>query len=170
MFLYHLYGNKYESLIKMKKVKEQGLHPKLTSMYLGTGGGGDFYPDIMERVRLRSPGAEWINFDVGIVVTLSPYDFKNYLRFPIFTNKIMVFDRDITTKLFSYIEDEYVIDESGIAGTMIEPGTPSKEELVKQYWGSGVTLENYMKNKPFSNTEIMVFERVPKNQLTLISE
>jgi len=154
----------------MKRAAKEGLYPKLTSTSLGTGGGGDFYPEIMEQVRLKEPGEQWIDFKKGIVVLLESYTFTNYFTFPVFTDKIMVFNRDITTELFSYIEDESVFDETGVEGTMVTPGTPDRRELVNEYWRSRILLSEYLKEPPYSNSEIMIFEHVPKNILTLISE
>ncbi|MFE3576044.1 hypothetical protein [Lysinibacillus sp. NPDC059133] len=47
-------------------------------------------------------------------------------------------------------------------------GLSSKEDLVKQYWESMITVEEYLKRKPYKNPEILVFETIPKKFLSIL--
>lgn len=40
-------------------------------------------------------------------------------------------------------------------------GLPSKEDLMKNYWKSINTLEEFLKNMPFNNPELYIFEKFP---------
>lgn len=166
MFLYHVYGE-LEDNKNLQMALKSGLSPNYTSTFLGSGGGGAFFPEIMEEIQHTSEYEKWINFDKGIVVFLDPNGFKKYLKFPVFSNQIMVFDRSITSILFSYIEDEYVFNETGRVGTMIEPGTHDKRTLIEMYWESRVSLNDFLLTHPYEKPEILVFDHVPPEMLTL---
>ncbi|MDQ0298081.1 hypothetical protein J2S78_000489 [Salibacterium salarium] len=81
------------------------------------------------------------------------------MRFPIFTKQIYVFDKEITTDLFGYIENEYVEEMDGRG--VIEPGFPAKEELMKKYWESRMHLDDYLDldKKPYQDPEILVLKK-----------
>jgi len=81
---------------------------------------------------------------------------ESHLRFPMFSDKILVFNKDISSDLFAYKEDQY----DGGKGCFTV-GLPSKEDLIKQYWESMNTLDEYLKHKPYKNPEILIFETVP---------
>ncbi|RSL31490.1 hypothetical protein D7Z54_20870 [Salibacterium salarium] len=159
MYLYHFFG-KSESAEKVRKVMENGLHSKTVSMFLGCGGGGGLFPDIINRIK-NGDIDEYLDFEEAVKVKFSPYNFKKYVRFPIFTKQIYVFDKEITTDLFTYIENEYVEEMDGRG--FIEPGFPSKEELMQKYWESRMHLDDYLDldKKPYQDPEILVFESIP---------
>ncbi|MFL0582600.1 hypothetical protein ACH0B6_08500 [Solibacillus silvestris] len=93
---------------------------------------------------------------------MEEYNIPHY-RFPVFSDKILVFNRDIASDLFSYIEDIY----DGGNGRIVE-GLPSKEDLMKNYWASMNTLEEFLKNKPYNNPEIYIFEQVSSKLIDYI--
>lgn len=105
---------------------------------------------------------EWINFAVAFGVHLEMDEDPHY-RFPVFSDKILVFNRDISSDLFAYIEDMY----DGGKGRIVE-GVPSKEDLIKDYWASLNTLEDYLKYRPFKNPEVYIFEPVPAKLIDYI--
>jgi hypothetical protein len=80
-----------------------------------------------------------------------------------FSEKILVFNFDLSSDLFAYIEDEY----DGSRGHFVE-GLPSKEELMKEYWKSMIPLSEYLKHKPFNNPEVYIFEQVPAGIIDLM--
>lgn len=75
----------------------------------------------------------------------------------------MVFNLDISSSLFAYIEDKY----DGGRGYLVE-GLPSQVDLMKQYWESMIPLSEYLKHKPFNNPELYIFEQVPAKLISYI--
>lgn len=153
LFLYHMviYSDLYENISPQTFLKE-GLNHKTSTKWYGNS--ANLFPDLMEHFRpINIP--KWIDFKVAFRVDLE-VDERPYYRFPVFSDKVLVFNRDISSDLFAYIEDMY----DGGNGRMIE-GLPSKEDLTKNYWSSMNTLEDYLKNKPFNNPEVYIFEQVP---------
>ena len=88
---------------------------------------------------------------------------ESHLRFPMFSDKILVFNKDISSDLFAYKEDQY----DGGKGCFTV-GLPSKEDLIKQYWESMNTLDEYLKHKPYKNPQILIFETVPAKLIEFI--
>ncbi|MEH7126272.1 hypothetical protein V7127_23975, partial [Bacillus sp. JJ1773] len=83
---------------------------------------------------------------IGMDETKSEQELREYLKESIdivHSEKILVFNLDISSDLFAYIEDKY----DGGKGYFIE-GIPSKENLMKQYWESMSTHDDYLKHKP----------------------
>ena len=136
-----------------QNVLSKGLSCRTGSKWYGNGG-GSLFPELTERFRpANSP--KWIDFKIAFGADLEQYE-KPYLRFPVHSEKILVFNLDISSDLFAYIEDKY----DGGRGYFTE-GLPSKEDLMKQYWESMNTLDDYLKYKPYKNPEILIFEPVP---------
>ncbi|MEG0472628.1 MAG: hypothetical protein RR588_09855 [Solibacillus sp.] len=118
--------------------------------------GGDLFPELTEK--LRPPHAEsWVDFNKAFGAHLEQPE-RPYLTFPLATNKILVFNRDLSSDLFSYIEDEYMKHETG--GGYFTVGLPSKEDLITQYWDSMMELDDYLAKKPYKNAEILIFTTV----------
>lgn len=138
--------------ISPQNALDKGLnHKTLTRWYAN---GGNLFPELTERFRpINSP--KWIDFKIAFGADLEPYE-KPHLRFPVHSEKILVFNLDISSDLFAYIEDKY----DGGRGYFTE-GLPSKEDLIKEYWGSMNTLDGYLKHKPYKKPEILIFEPVP---------
>ncbi|MFE7064542.1 hypothetical protein ACFVAD_20615 [Sutcliffiella sp. NPDC057660] len=160
MFLYHMViQNDSDINIDPQKVLAEGLnHRTATRWYTNSG---NLFPELTESFRpTNSP--KWLDFKVAFGTDLEPYE-KPHFRFPMFSDKILVFNRDISSDLFAYIEDKY----DGGRGYFVE-GLASKEDLMKQYWESMNTLVEYLKNKPFNNPEIYIFEPVPAKLIEYI--
>ncbi|WP_339171482.1 hypothetical protein MKY51_09790 [Solibacillus sp. FSL R5-0691] len=160
MFLYHMVIHRdfYENISPQTVLKEGLNHKTATKWYSNSA---NLFPDLTDRFRpVNLP--KWIDFKVAFGVDLEVDDCPHY-RFPVFSEKILVFNRDISSDLFAYIEDMY----DGGKGRIIE-GLPSKEDLVKNYWSSMNTLADYLKNKPFNNPEVYIFEQVPAKLIDYI--
>lgn len=161
MFLYHVIirnddlGEYFSPAIVLK----EGLNRKTATKWYGNS--GNFFPDLTIRFRPANL-PKWVDFNVAFGAGLEEYDIPHY-RFPVFSDKILVFNRDIASDLFSYIEDIY----DGGNGRIVE-GLPSKEDLMKNYWASMNTLEEFLKNKPYNNPEIYIFEQVPSKLIDFI--
>jgi hypothetical protein len=148
--------------ISPQSALKEGLHIKTATRWYTNG--GDLFPKITDGLRpINSP--EWIDFEIAFGAEFSEPT-KPYLKFPIFSEKILVFNKDISNDLFSYIEDEYMEEETG--GGYFTEGLPSKDDLVRQYWKSMLTVEEYSDSKPYKNPEILIFETVPAKLIEYI--
>ena len=88
----------------------------------------NFFPELTERCRpVNLP--KWIDFKIAFRADLEAYE-KPYYRFSVFSNKILVYNFDISSDLFAYVEDNY----DGGEGLFVE-GLPSKEDLMKNLLG-----------------------------------
>ncbi|GAM12326.1 hypothetical protein [Mesobacillus selenatarsenatis] len=160
MFLYHIIIEDIDDAgIPPQRVLKEGLNRSTATRWYSRG--ANFFPELTERFRPdKSP--KWIDFKVAFGADLEPYE-KPYFRFPLFSEKILVFNFDISSDLFAFIEDEY----DGGRGKFVE-GIPSKEELMKEYWKSMIPLSAYLKLKPFNNPEVYIFEQVPAELIDFV--
>ncbi|WP_404356463.1 hypothetical protein LG291_23200 [Cytobacillus firmus] len=151
MFLYHMviHNNNGENISPQRVLKE-GLNHKTATRWYSRG--ANFFPQLTKRFRpVNLP--KWIDFKVAFGADLEPYEIP-YFRFPVSSDKILVFNFDISSDLLAHIE-------------LVE-GLPSKEDLMKEYWESMTTLAEYLKHKPFNNPEVYIFEPVPPNLIVYI--
>ncbi|MDF9413195.1 hypothetical protein E1B06_16045 [Brevibacillus laterosporus] len=163
MYLYHTVIEQDSDIhINPQNALNEGLNIRtVTRLYTN---GGDLYPEITDRFKsINSP--KWIDFKIAFGAELV-LPTKPYLRFPTFSDKILVFNQDISSDLFAYIEDEYMEEETG--GGYFTEGLPSKEDLVSQYWESMLTIEEYLNYKPYKEPEILIFETVPAKLIEYI--
>lgn len=160
MFLYHMViQNELGENISPQRVLKEGLNHRTATRWYSRG--ANFFPELTDRCRpVNLP--KWIDFKVAFGADLEPYE-KPYYRFPVFSDKILVFNLDISSDLFAYIEDKY----DGGRGYFVE-GLPSKVDLMKQYWESMIPLSEYLKHKPFNNPELYIFEQVPAKLISYI--
>ncbi len=148
--------NENDVNISPQSVLKEGLnHKTATKWYLNSG---NLFPELTFRFRPENL-PKWIDFKVAFKADLEAYE-KPYYRFPVFSDKILVFNRDISSELFAYKYD-------GGRGRFFE-GLPSKEDLMKHYWASMNTLNEFLKNKPFNNPELYIFEQVPAKLIDYI--
>ncbi|MER2170390.1 MAG: hypothetical protein ABS938_07105 [Psychrobacillus psychrodurans] len=164
MELYHYvrYQQDSHEYINIEQVLKQGLNISTkTGSYTN---GGRLFSKVTEKYRPLSVPT-WIDFGQAIGAEFTVPS-KPYFKFPIFTNKIRIFNREISSDLFAYIEDDYMKDETG--GGYFTQGLPSKENLVKQYWESMISVEDYLANRPYENAEILIFKTVPPEILEFI--
>ena len=166
MELYHYVGYEHDSRQYMDH------HQALTkglSVMTKTGrytNGGRLFPEITEKFRPK--GAEtWIVFDEAVGAEFTQPSTPHF-KFPVFTHQIYIFNKEISSDLFAYIEDEYMKGETG--GGYFTKGLPSKEDLVKQYWDSMISLEDYCATKPYKEAEILLFDTVPPELLEFVGE
>ncbi|MDQ0232626.1 hypothetical protein [Metabacillus malikii] len=160
MFLYHMViQNELGGNISPNRVLKEGLNHRTATRWYSRG--ANFFPELTERCRpVNVP--KWIDFNVAFGADLEPHE-KPYYRFPVFSEKILVFNFDLSSDLFSYIEDSY----DGGRGYFVE-GLPSKENLMKQYWDSMLPLSEYLEQKPYNNPELYIFEEVPAKLISYI--
>jgi hypothetical protein len=160
LFLYHIaFHNEPGVNICLQRVLQEGLNHKTAAGWYSKS--SDLFPELTKRYRPATL-PKWIDFKVSFKADLKEYE-KPFYRFPIFTDKILVFNQDISSDLFAYIEDTY----DGGRGFFVE-GLPPKEDLMKQYWESMNTLDEYLKNNPFNNPEVYIFEQVPAKLIEYI--
>ncbi|WP_226669652.1 hypothetical protein [Metabacillus litoralis] len=160
MFLYHMViHNDFEVNISPQRVLQEGLsHKTATRWYSKIN---DLFPELIEIYRPENL-PKWVDFKNAFKADLEEYE-KPFYRFPRLTDKILVFNGEITSDLFAYIEDIY----DGGRGYLVE-GLPSKEDLIKQYWDSMNTLDEYLKNVPYNNPDIYIFDQVPAKLIDYI--
>ncbi|MFF2458766.1 hypothetical protein [Peribacillus simplex] len=128
MFLYHMViENDSDINISPQRVLKEGLNHRTATRWYSNS--GNLFPELTERFRPEN-SPKWIDFKVAFGADLKPYE-KPHFQFPVFSDKILAFNRDISSDLFAYIEDKY----DGDRGYFVE-GLPSKEDLMKQYWES----------------------------------
>ena len=161
LYLYHIVfeedDDRYvDPLIALKN----GLRRDTVARFYSNG--GRLFPELTNRTRPTN-AEQWIDFSIALGADFKPIS-KHYLKFPIVTEKVLIFNRDISSDLFAYVEDEYMKVETDEEGYFTK-GLSSKEDLVKQYWESMITVEEYLKRKPYKNPEILVFETIPKEFL-----
>ncbi|MBT2682214.1 hypothetical protein [Bacillus sp. ISL-37] len=160
MFLYHRVIKDDDDLgICPQRVLKEGLNRTTATRWYSRG--ANFFPELTERFRPEN-SPKWIDFKVAFGADLEPYE-KPYFRFPMFSEKILVFNFDISSDLFAHLEDLY----DGGKGNFVE-GLPSKEELMKEYWKSMIPLSEYLMHKPFNNPEVYIFEQVPAGIIELM--
>jgi len=151
-------NNNGENISPQRVLKEGLNHNTATKWYSNSG---NFFAELTERFRPANV-PKWVDLKVAFRADLEAYE-KPYYRFPIFSDKILVFNLDISSDLFAYVEDRY----DGGKGRFVE-GLPTKEDLMKHYWGSMVTLDEFLKSKPFNNPELYIFEQVPAKLIDYI--
>lgn len=136
-------------------------HTKTNDWY---DNGGQLELEITEKWR-PAETPNWVNFEQAIGADLY-HGFKKCFCFPIFTNKIVTFDWDISYSLHSQILSEdwkYFAPEES---RMYDTGK-SIEHWIKLYWKSMMTLEQYLQKKPYPEPQILIFECVPKEIIRL---
>ncbi|MFB4158888.1 hypothetical protein ACE1TF_03290 [Geomicrobium sp. JSM 1781026] len=127
-------------------------------------GGGNLYPEIIQELQ-RGSSDEWMDFHKSFAVYPRPYNFAQYLQFPLETDNVYVFNREIVTHLFGYIEEEMTIGSDEYRPRMFTDDLPPKETLMKAYWQSRTPLETYIRNQPYPNPEYLCFFPVPAQLL-----
>ncbi|MBB4825040.1 hypothetical protein HNO89_002266 [Sporosarcina luteola] len=150
MYLYHMVNSDNPRL-----AVSEGLNAKTASQWYTNG--GELFPEITKKLRpFHVP--EWLDFAIAFGAELTPRE-TSYLKFPVLTDKIAVFNREISSDLFAYVEDEYMEAETG--GGYFTKGLPSKEELIRAYWNSRMSLTDYLQTTPYKQAEILIFETIP---------
>lgn len=164
--LYHvLLPKNHEFYVSIEEILDNEITSSIKSNYWYSCG-GKVKPEITKK--LRPFGVpNWVDFDKAIGVDLIQRT-ETSLCFPIFTEKVMVFDKDISSLIYdqSFFEDNQYTFEEAIN---FDTGK-SIEELILSYWGSMIPLKEYMKEKPYNNPEILLFEPVPKEIIKVVEK
>ncbi len=156
--LYHAYlPENHEHHVSLEEVMSGGIKYSTKSNNRYSNGGRVKF-EITELLR-PSNIPDWLNFKEAIGVDLSNRFSKSFC-FPIFTDKILVFDGDISLSIYdqAFYEDFKDFDEEALNFDTGE----TIEYWVKLYWKSMMLLEDYLIKKPYSKPEVLIFESVPK--------
>lgn len=88
--------------------------------------------------------------------------------FPIFTDKIFVFDSEISLSIYdqAFYEDMKVFDEEALNFDTGE----AIENWIEQYWKSMIPLKDYLRERPYPKPEVLIFEPVPKKIISFCEE
>ncbi|MET3508324.1 hypothetical protein [Halalkalibacter oceani] len=109
MYLYHKVMEQDSGVyISPKRALDEGLNSRTVTRWYTNG--GSLFPEITDRYKpINTP--VWIDFKIAIGAELAPPP-KPYFRFSNFSDKIAVFNRELSSDLFAYIEDEYMEEET----------------------------------------------------------
>lgn len=158
IMLYHAFlPENHQHHVPFKVIKEEGIKSTTKSNHV-YGNGGSINLDVTEQ--FRPVGApDWIDFKKTIRADITNRFSKSFY-FPVFTNKIKVFNGEISLNIYdqAFYEDLKYTDEEALNFDTGE----SIEHWIKKYWESMVSLEQYLENKPYKEPEILIFEDVPK--------
>ncbi|WLR57367.1 hypothetical protein LC048_11215 [Mesobacillus subterraneus] len=135
MFLYHIVIENDDDLsIAPQRVLKEGLNRSTATRWYSRG--ANFFPDLTERFRpVHAPS--WLDFKIAFGADLEPYE-KPYFRFPVFSDKILVFNLDISSDLFAHLEDLYDGGKGHfVVGPSIKGGL--NERILEKY-DSSVTV------------------------------
>ncbi|WP_410513273.1 DNA polymerase III [Paenibacillus sp. BR2-3] len=163
--LYHAYlPEGHEHYVSKKEILSGGINytTKSNNRY---SNGGRVKLEVTEKLRpVNTP--DWVNFRKVIGVDVVNRFTKSFC-FPVFSNKILVFDGDISLFIYdqAFYEDLKDTDEEALNFDTGE----SIEHWVKLYWESLMTLEEYKAKKPYSRPEVLIFESVP-NEIIQVCE
>ncbi|WP_335926087.1 DNA polymerase III [Paenibacillus agilis] len=156
--LYHaILPEDHEHYVPIHEVLKNGIN-HLTKSNYWYGNGGEVKLCLTNQ--LRPPGLpSWIDFKKAIGVDLKLHKPKSF-SFPTFTDKVLVFDGDISLSIYDQVfyEDLKDTDEEALNFDTGE----SIEHWVKLYWNSMMVLDEYKAKKPYPRPEILVFESIPQ--------
>lgn len=164
--LYHAYlpGNN-EHHISLDEVKRGGINysSKSNNRY---SNGGRVKLEVTERFR-PTDIPEWLNFKEAIGVDLVNRFSKSFC-FPVFTDKIFVFDGDLSLSIYdqAFYDDFKDFDEEALNFDTGE----TIEFWINLYWKSAMPLKDYLITKRYSKPEVLVFESVPKEMIRVCEE
>lgn len=164
--LYHAYlPENHEHHVSLEEVMSGGIKYSTKSNNRYSNGGRVKF-EITELLR-PSNTPDWLNFKEAIGVDISNRFSKSFC-FPIFTDKILVFDGDISLSIYdqAFYEDFKDFDEEALNFDTGE----TIEYWIKLYWKSMMKLEDYLINKPYSKLEVLIFESVPKEIIQVCEE
>ena len=164
--MYHAYlPENHEYHVSFEEVMNGGINYSTKSNNRYSNGGKVKF-DITEQ--LRPPNIPvWLNFKEAIGVDLVNRFSKSFC-FPVFTDKIRVFNGDISLSIYdqAFYEDLKDFDEEALNFDTGE----SLEYWIKLYWDSMSTVEEYLRKQPYPNPEALIFTSVPKEIIRLCEE
>ncbi|GAK13368.1 hypothetical protein [Geomicrobium sp. JCM 19039] len=156
MHVYHVYGP-HENNDGIHRALREGMTSQTISKW-NSRGGGALFPHLIKKVQ-RGSTDDWMDFGQSFAIHLSAETFKNDVRFPYSSDRIIAFNIERTVDLFAYIEEEGMGSE--YTPGMFTDHLPSKQRLMEQYWNSRMTLADYLLHKPYKEAEYICFDYIP---------
>lgn len=164
--MYHAYlPENHEHFISEEQVMQEGIQFSTKSNNRYSNGGR---VKIEKTESLRPFDApDWVNFKEAIGVDISNRFSKSFC-FPVFTNKILVFDGEVSLSIYdqAFYDDFKDFDEEALNFDTGE----SIEHWIKLYWDSMVTLQEYLLKRSYPKPEVLVFESIPKEIIRVCDE
>ncbi|MEK3933817.1 DNA polymerase III [Sporosarcina sp. FSL W7-1349] len=164
--LYHAYlPDDHQHFVYKEQVILDGIHCTTGSNHRYSNG-GKVKMEITESLRPSHIPA-WVDFREAIGVDLINR-FTRSFCFPLFTDKILVFDGDISLSIYdqAFYEDVKDFDEEALNFDTGE----NIEHWIALYWKSMMTLNEYLLQKPYMKPEVLVFEPVPTELINICEE
>lgn len=164
--LYHaILPENHEHHVSIDEVLKSGIS-HLTKSNYWYGNGGEVKLHLTNQHR-PSGIPLWVDFKKAVGINLHPHKPRSFC-FPVFTDRILIFDSDITMSIYdqAFYEDLKDTDEEALNFDTGE----SLEHWVKLYWDSLMTLDEYKAKKPYPKPEVLVFESVPKEIIQVCEE
>ncbi|WP_369683863.1 DNA polymerase III [Salipaludibacillus sp. LMS25] len=164
--LYHAFlPEKHQHYVPFKEIMEHGIKSTTHSNYV-YGNGGSIDLETTEKLKpIKAP--DWIDFTKTVRADIANQFSKSFC-FPVFTDKILIFDGDISLSVYDqafYDENKYTFEEALDFDT-----GETIEHWIKLYWDSMMTLEEYLIKRPYPKSEVLIFEPVPKDIIKICEE
>lgn len=161
--LYHAYLPSYhEYHVSIQEILSNGLNHTLKSNNRYSNG-GRVKLDLAEQLKpLNVP--DWVDFKKAIGADMA-IRFKKTFCFPEFTDKILVFNSEISLSIYdqAFYEDLKDTDEEALD---FDTGRPL-EYWIKLYWSSLMNLNEYREKRTYPKPEVLIFESVPREIIQL---
>ncbi|UHA72537.1 DNA polymerase III [Paenibacillus sp. 481] len=157
IFLYHAYlPENHEHHVALEEIMNEGIKHSTKSNERYSNGGA-IKPELTKQLK-PSGVPVWVNFEAVIGVDLFNRFSKSFF-FPVFTDKIQVFNSEVSLSIYdqAFYEDLKDFDEEALNFDTGE----TIEYWISEYWKSMITLEEYLLKKPFQKPEVLIFETVP---------
>lgn len=164
--LYHAYfPESHEFHVSQQEVMNSGIKYSTKSNHRYSNG-GRVKLEITENLR-PSDIPKWVNFKEAIGADIINR-FTESFCFPIFTDKILVFDSEISLSIYdqAFYEDMKEFDEEALNFDTGE----TIEYWIEQYWKSMIPLKDYLRERPYPEPEVLIFEPVPKEIISFCEE
>ncbi|MCM3036846.1 DNA polymerase III [Bacillus pumilus] len=164
--LYHAYfPESHEFHVSQQEVMNSGIKYSMKSNHRYSNG-GRVKLEITENLR-PSDISKWINFKEAIGADIINR-FSESFCFPIFTDKIFVFDSEISLSIYdqAFYEDMKEFDEEALNFDTGE----TIDYWIEQYWKSMIPLKDYLRKRPYPKPEVLIFEPVPKEIISFCEE
>ena len=164
--LYHAYlPEDHQHFVSKEQVVQNGIQSTTKSNHR-YGNGGRVKMEITDCLRPSHIPA-WVDFREAIGVDLTNR-FSRSFCFPVFTDKILVFDGDISLSIYdqAFYEDLKDFDEE----TLNFDTGENIEHWIALYWESMMTLNEYFSQKPYRKPEVLVFDPIPKELINICEE
>jgi|GEM_PF-1486462 hypothetical protein len=125
---------------------------------------GNIEPEIVYKHRPVNVPA-WLDFSKAIGVDLTQKYSKSFV-FPVFTNKIVIFDGDIVNLIY----DQQFYDNCNSSFEEAENFYTglTLNELFEKYWSSMMLLDDYISAKKYNNPQVLIFESIPKEIIKIV--